>query len=143
MLPASPPTLGGTTQLNSDVKTTGAQTYNDAVTIANSPVLTGNGITFASSLDGNSNITANAGASNLTFTGAVGGTTALGNINANSTATTTFNAVNSASVTTNAGGKTQLNSDVKTTGAQTYNDAVTIANSPVLTGNGITFAIPP
>ncbi|MEG4457929.1 two-partner secretion domain-containing protein, partial [Microcoleus sp. N9_A1] len=122
---------GGTTQLNSNVTTTGAQTYNDAVTIANNPILTGNGITFNSTLDGNSDITANAGASNLTFTGPVGGTTALGNINANSTATTTFNAVNAASVTTNAGGTTELKGNVATIGSQTYGDAVTIATNPI------------
>ncbi|MEG5102615.1 two-partner secretion domain-containing protein, partial [Microcoleus sp. AT13-A5] len=130
---------GGTTQLNSNVTTTGAQTYNDAVTIANNPVLTGNGITFNFTLDGNSDITANAGASNLTFTGAVGGTTALGNINAKSTATTTFNAVNAASVTTNTGGTTQLNGNVTTTGSQTYGDAVTIATNPIISGSGVTF----
>ncbi len=131
--------IGGTTQLNSNVTTTGAQTYNDAVTIANNPVLTGNGITFNSTLDGNSDLTANAGASTLSFNGAVGSVTPLQNISANSTATTTFNAVNSASITTNTGGTTQLNSNITTTGAQTYNDAVTIANNPILTGNGITF----
>ncbi|WP_449420256.1 CHAT domain-containing protein [Phormidium nigroviride] len=130
---------GGTTQLNSNVTTTGVQTYNDAVIIANNPTLTGNGITFNSTLDGNSDITANAGASNLSFNGAVGSTIALGNIIANSTATTTFNSINAATLTTNAGGTTQLNSNVTTTGAQTYNDAVTVANNPILTGNGITF----
>jgi hypothetical protein len=69
----------------------------------------------------------------------VGNTTALGNINANSTGTTTFNAVNSASVTTNAGGKTQLNGDVKLRVPKLITMRH-IANNPVLTGNGITFA---
>ncbi|OCR00767.1 hypothetical protein BCD67_23830 [Oscillatoriales cyanobacterium USR001] len=130
---------GGTTQLNANVTTTGVQTYNDAVTIANNPTLTGNGITFGNTLDGNSDITANVGAGNLSFNGAIGSITAVGNIIANSTGTTTFNAVNSTSLTTDAGGTTQLNANVTTTGIQTYNDAVTIANNPTLTGNGITF----
>ncbi|MEG4816614.1 beta strand repeat-containing protein, partial [Microcoleus sp. K5-D4] len=61
------------------------------------------------------------------------------NINANSTATTTFNAVNAASVTTNTGGTTQLNGNVTTTGSQTYADAVTVANNPIISGNALTF----
>ncbi|HLO51167.1 MAG TPA: CHAT domain-containing protein [Kamptonema sp.] len=133
---------GGTTQLNGNVTTTGAQTYNDAVTIANNPTLTGNGITFNSTLDGNSDLTANTGASNLSFNGAIGSITPLGNITANSTGITTFNAVNSASITTNIGGTTQLNGNVITTGTQTYNDAVTIVGNLTLNNDGISFNSP-
>ncbi|WP_157135547.1 CHAT domain-containing protein, partial [Kamptonema sp. PCC 6506] len=68
--------------------------------------------------------------------------TPLQNISANSTATTTFNAVNSASVTTNIGGTTQLNGNVTTTGAQTYNDAVIVAGNLTLTNNSISFNSP-
>ena len=197
---------GGTTQLNGNVETTGNQTYNDTVNIANNPTLSANGITFNNTVNGNSDLTANAttgkltfektvGTSNLTasantidikddittndlqtYTGAVnlfknttltgngiifnntitgigldliansgtGNLTftndiSLGNINANSTGTTTFNNVTATSLTTNTGGTTQLNGNVKTTGNQTYNDTVTIANNPTLSANGITF----
>jgi hypothetical protein len=132
---------GGTTQLNGNVTTTGNQTYSDAVIIANDPTLTGNGITFNSTLDGNSDITANAGSGNLTFNGRVGTPTKpLGNLTANSQGTTAFNqTVDAASLTTDALGTTQLNSNVTTTSSQTYSDAVTIAKDATLTGNGITF----
>ncbi|WP_228050426.1 hypothetical protein [Tychonema sp. LEGE 06208] len=131
---------GGTTTLNGDVKTTGSQTYGEAVTVANNPILTGSDITFNNTVDGTSDLTAKAVSGNVTFNGAVGNTTALGNITANSTGTTAFNqTVNAASLTTDAGGTTTLNGDVKTTGSQIYGDAVTIAKNPTLTGNGITF----
>jgi CHAT domain-containing protein len=117
------------------VKTTGNQTYNDTVTIANNPILTGNGITFNNTVNGNSNLIANSGTGNLTFTNDIN----LGNISANSTGTTTFNNVTATSLTTNIGGITQLNGNVKTTGNQTYNHTVNIANNPTLSANGITF----
>jgi len=126
---------GGTTQLNGNVKTTGNQTYNDTVNIANNPILTGNGITFNNTVNGNSNLIANSGTGNLTFTNDIN----LGNISANSTGTTTFNNVTATSLTTNIGGITQLNGNVKTTGNQTYNHTVNIANNPTLSANGITF----
>ncbi|MEG4573053.1 CHAT domain-containing protein [Microcoleus sp. N3A4] len=130
---------GGTTTLNGDVKTIGAQTYGDAVTIANNPTLTGSDVTFNNTVDGSSDLTANAVSGNVTFNGAVGNTTALGNITANSTGTTAFNqTVNAASLTTDAGGTTQVKGNVTTTGSQTYGDAVTIANNPILSGDSIT-----
>jgi hypothetical protein len=124
---------GGTTQLNGNVTTTGSQTYGDAVTIANESDSLGQRITFNNTVDGSSDLTVNAVSGNITFNGAVGNTTALGNLTANSTGTTAFNqTVNAASLTTDAGGTTQLNGTVTTTGSQTYGDAVTIANNPIL-----------
>src|ERR687886_586103 len=130
---------GGTTQLKGPVTTTGPQTYGDAVTIANSPILSGSKITFNNTVDGSSDLTVNGSSGNVTFNGAVGKTTALGNITANSTGTTTFNTVNAASITTDAGGTTQLNGNVTTTGSQTYGDAVTIANNAIISGSSVTF----
>ncbi len=131
---------GGTTQINADITTTGVQTYNDAVNVANNPTLKGVGITFGNTVDGNSNLTANAQTGNLTFTEAVGAIAQLGDLVANSTGTTQFgNTVQAGTVTTDAGGTTQINADITTTGAQTYNDAVTVANNPTLKGVGITF----
>jgi hypothetical protein len=51
---------GGTTQLNGNVTTTGSQTYGDAVTIANNPILSGSDITFNNTVDGSSDLTVNA-----------------------------------------------------------------------------------
>ncbi|MFM6106181.1 MAG: beta strand repeat-containing protein, partial [Sphaerospermopsis kisseleviana] len=133
-------TSSGWIRINSSITTNGGNfTANDNVTIANNPTLTGNEITFNGTVNGNSNLTLNGGAGNLTFAQAIGNTTALADIIANSTGTTTFNTVNAATLLTNAGGTTSLNGSITTTGSQTYNDNVTIANNPTLTGNGITF----
>ncbi|MEG3992798.1 CHAT domain-containing protein [Microcoleus sp. SVA1B1] len=131
---------GGTTTLNGNVTTTGSQTYGDAVTLANNPILTGSDITFNNTVDGTSDLTAKAVSGDVTFNGAVGNTTALANITANSTGTTAFNqTVNAASLSTDVGGTTQVKGNVTTTGSQTYGDAVTIANNPILSGDSITF----
>jgi hypothetical protein len=77
---------GGTTKLNGNVTTTGPQTYGDAVTIANNPILRGSDITFNNTVDGSSDLTGmNAVSGNVTFNGAVGSLRALGNLTANST----------------------------------------------------------
>ena len=132
--------IGGTTKLNDKVTTTGPQSYGDAVTIANNPILSGSDITFNTTVDGSSDLTANAVSGNLTFNGAVGSTNALGKLTANSTGITAFNkTVNAASLTTDSGGTTKLNDKVTTTGPQSYLDAVTIANNPILSGSDITF----
>ena len=132
--------IGGLTQVKENVTTTGPQTYGDAVTIANNPILSGSDITFKDTVDGSSDLTANAVSGNLTFNGAVGATSALGKLTANSTGITAFNkTVNAASLTTDSGGTTKLNDKVTTTGPQSYLDAVTIANNPILSGSDITF----
>jgi hypothetical protein len=51
---------GGTTKLNGNVTTTGPQTYSDAVTIANNPILSGSDLTFNNTVDGSSDLTVNA-----------------------------------------------------------------------------------
>ncbi|MCU0541214.1 MAG: hypothetical protein MUE44_03390 [Oscillatoriaceae cyanobacterium Prado104] len=131
---------GGTTQLNANVNTSGSQIYGDAVTIANNPILTGSNITFNSTIDGSSNLTVNSEAGNITFGGKVGGSTPLGNLTSNTNGTTIVNnAVSAASLITNSGGTTQLNANVNTSGNQSYGDAVTVANNPILAGRGIAF----
>ncbi|MEG4218603.1 two-partner secretion domain-containing protein, partial [Microcoleus sp. Pol14C4] len=130
----------GTTQVKGNVSTTGSQTYGDAVTIANNPILAGSEITFNNTVDGTSDLTAKAVSGNVTFNGAVGAASAIGNLTANSTGTTAFNqTVNAASLTADAGGTTQVKGNVTTIGSQTYGDAVTIANNPILSGDSITF----
>ncbi|MBX7169082.1 MAG: DUF4214 domain-containing protein [Pirellulales bacterium] len=115
---------GGTTSLAGNVTTTGAQTYNDAVTLAANITLAGTNVTFGSTLNSDGtprSLTVNASGA-TTFGGVVGGTNAL------------------ASLTTNAAGSTTLNANVTTTGAQTYNDPVTLTGNVVLNGVGVTFA---
>jgi hypothetical protein len=89
--------------------------------------------TVNSQADEAHSLTVTAGAGDVTFTGAVGAATdgALGALAVNSSEVTRFNStVAAASLTTDAGGSTELNGNVTTTGAQTYNDAVRI-DSPV------------
>ena len=131
---------GGTTQINGNITTTETQNYGDVVAIANNPILTGNGVTFNSTLDGNSDLTVNSSAGNVTFNDAVGSNIPLGNLAVNSSETTSFaNTVNATSLTTDAGGTTEINANITTTETQNYGDAVAIANNPILTGNGVTF----
>ncbi|NBR07360.1 MAG: hypothetical protein EBT92_16570, partial [Planctomycetes bacterium] len=109
---------GGTTSLSGTITTTGAQTYNDAVTLGANTILdagVGN-ISFGSTLNGAFSL--NAKSSGITtFSGVVGGIgTALTSLIANSGGTT---AINGGAITT--------------TGAQTYNDAVTLGANTILT----------
>jgi len=112
----------GSTHINGGtINTTGAQTYNDAVVLGANTTLasTGSGnIALASTVDGAFALTVNT-AGVTTFGGAVGGTTAL------------------TSITTNAGGSTAINGGaITTSGAQTYNDAVTLGADATLTTSG-------
>ena len=117
----------GTTQLDGGgVRTTGDQTYQDAVTLGADVALTGVNVTFGRTLDeggvaGNANLTVNASGV-TTFGQAVGGLQAL------------------TSLTTDAGGSTQLDSGlVRTTGDQRYQDAVTLGSDATLTGLNVSF----
>ncbi|MEG4514331.1 filamentous hemagglutinin N-terminal domain-containing protein, partial [Microcoleus sp. F6_B4] len=114
------------------------------ITLTTSGTPSSGNVTFNRNIEGttanNESLLVNAGAGNITFNGAVGNTKALGNITANSTGTTEFNqTVNATSLTTDAGGTTQVKGNVTTTGSQTYGDAVTIANNPIMSGDSITF----
>ena len=60
--------------------TTATQNYGDAVIIANNPVLIGKGVSFNSTLDGNSDLTVNLAVGNVTFSDAVGSNIPLGNL---------------------------------------------------------------
>jgi hypothetical protein len=121
---------GGVTAINGGlVSTTGLQQYSDNVTVGAASTLftsSGNGaITFGGTLDGPSVVTVTTGGM-TTFTGPVGGTTAL------------------ISLMTAGGGTTAVNGGlVRTSGAQEFDDAVTLgaaATQFASTGNGpITF----
>jgi len=114
---------GGTTSIGANVTTTGAQAFNDAVTLAANV------------------IAASTGAGNVTFGSTVNGAF---NLTVNTTGVTTFGgAVSVASLTTDAGGSTNLGAAVTTSAAQTYNDAVVLTGNVTATSNGsgaITFA---
>jgi filamentous hemagglutinin family protein len=87
--------------------------FNDPINLLNNFSITGNNINFNSTVDGNSNLTTNAVNGNLIFTGAVGGTTTLGNLITNSTGFTEFRStVNAANFTTNSSDRIQINGNV-------------------------------
>jgi CHAT domain-containing protein len=122
---------GGTTELNGNITTSGTQTFNDAVSLTNAVQLntTNSAIAFGSTVNGTQNLTLNSGTANISFAGAVGNISPLGNIISNTTGVTAFNgAVNATSLTTNTGGNTELNGNVTTSGSQTYNDQVILQN---------------
>jgi filamentous hemagglutinin family protein len=139
---------GGTTTLNGDVTTSGAQTYGDDVRLNSGVTLTTNNsaVSFSGAVDsqaGETNaLTISSGAGNATFTGAVGANRALAALTVNSTGTTAFDStVQATSLTTDAGGTTTLNGDVTTSGAQVYGDAVQVNGDATLatTNSAVTF----
>jgi hypothetical protein len=120
----------GTTAINGGAITTATtQAYNDAVTLGADATLTSTGA---------------GAAGNITFAGTLTSPTIARSVAVNTAGTTTFlqavgaganNAL--ASLTTNAGGSTDINGgSVTTTGTQTYNDAVTLSADATLTSTG-------
>ncbi|MDE1149843.1 MAG: filamentous hemagglutinin N-terminal domain-containing protein [Azospirillaceae bacterium] len=137
--------VSGTTALNGGgVKTNGGQTYTGAVTLGADANLTtfGGNIVFASTLDGAKALIISNGAANVTFTGAVGATTRLGDLMVNSTGATTFTStVKAANLSTNAGGTVAINGgSIDTTGAQSYGQAAILGADTTLTGTSVTFS---
>ncbi len=122
----------GTTQLNGGtVNTTGQQTYNDAVSLGADTTVTSTGsgangqIKFGSTLNSDATTTPRA----LTVNTA--GTTIFGGL---------VGATALASVTTDAPGTTQINGGgVTTTGAQMYNDPLSIGANATLKGTTLSF----
>jgi hypothetical protein len=115
-------------------------------TITTTGSIEGGGIIFNNALNGTmadaQNLTLNADTGNVTFTGAVGNNTSLGDLRVNSTNNTQFNSSFSAlSLATDTGGTTQLNGDVTTTGAngQRYGDDITVVGNINLTSDEIDF----
>jgi autotransporter-associated beta strand protein len=110
----------GKTTIGRDVTTTGAQTYNDPVTLGGNSILKstgGSNITFAASLDGFM-LTVNTSGT-TTFGGPVGSVTPL------------------TSMITDSAGLTFINGgSVRSTGAQIYNDAVVLGKDTTLIASG-------
>jgi uncharacterized repeat protein (TIGR01451 family) len=103
--------------ISDNVISGGGQTYANAVTLDADAVLssTSNAVSLVSTVDGARNLTVN-GSGLITFGGAVGGTTALTSLTVN--------------------GSTLLDGSVSTTGAQTYDSAVTLGSDVTLTSTG-------
>jgi filamentous hemagglutinin family protein len=104
----------------------------------------GGNITFDNTVNGSRNLTLDTGSSgNVSFNGAVGNSTPLGDLTVNSNGTTQFKgSVSALSLTTNAGGSTELYGNVTTSGNQTFNDGVQLFNNLTLdsSSGNITFA---
>jgi filamentous hemagglutinin family protein len=142
-------TLKGTTTLNNNITTVNRNiTINGNVSLGNNALLsTGTGsagnITINGTVNGKQDLTLTTGAGDITLNGAVGSSTPLANITANSSGSTRFNStINATSLTTDVGGTTELKGNVTTTGNQTYNNAVRLTNNLILnsSSNGnITF----
>ncbi|WP_035707127.1 filamentous hemagglutinin N-terminal domain-containing protein [Niveispirillum irakense] len=146
--------VSGTTALNGGtITTSGAQTYSGAVTLNGAQTLSisgvqlmllraaNNQISFGSTLDGASDLTINAGAADVIFGGAVGGTTGLGALVVNSSGLTNLAAagMNAASITTDADGSLNLNGgSITTSGAQTYGERIDLTADSILTGSLVT-----
>jgi hypothetical protein len=112
---------GATAIDGGSIITSGAQTYNDAVTIGGDTTLTGVAVHFVNTLNGASRLLVNdAGAT--TFSDVVGGVAPL--------ATLTTNATGTVVIDTNA---------ITTSGAQTYNENVLLSSNTTLAGLGLTF----
>ncbi|HSW69003.1 MAG TPA: filamentous hemagglutinin N-terminal domain-containing protein, partial [Gammaproteobacteria bacterium] len=110
---------GGSTSIGANITTVNAQTFNDAVNLTgNSTLANSSGdIQFNSTLNGGQALTVNSSGVTL-FGAAIGGSSAL------------------ASLTTNAGGSTSIASNISTTGAQTFNDAVTLTGPGTFASSG-------
>ncbi|NBU85086.1 MAG: hypothetical protein EBS21_11015, partial [Sphingomonadaceae bacterium] len=115
---------GGTTNLNgASMTTSGAQTYDDSLVLGHDIVLTGSNITLNNSVNSDDALTPRAltvtGTGAKTFNAALGSTKVLG------------------ALIVNGGGTTALNGGIiKTSGAQTYTDAVTLGAGTLLSSSG-------
>ncbi|MDF1741763.1 MAG: Calx-beta domain-containing protein, partial [Verrucomicrobiales bacterium] len=128
--------VGGTTALSSlttnsdgslalavDITATGDVSLNDVVTLGADVVIEGGNVTFGNTIDGAHALTVNSvGSGVTTFSGIVGGGTAL------------------TSLTTNADGTVSVAADVTTTGDQSYNDALALTADATLTAEDVIFA---
>ena len=122
-------TGSGTTDLNGNITTTGAQSYSGPLILGANETLstTNSNVTFGSTVDGAYSLTVAAESGTVKYNGAVGATTALTSLN------------------DTGSGTTDLNGNVTTTGIQNYagpvllgaNDALTTINSNVTFGSTV------
>jgi filamentous hemagglutinin family protein len=132
-------TLNGATTLNANITTANeAIAINGNTTLGNAVTLdtgsNGGNISLNGTLNGNQNLTLSAGEGTINFGDALGTDTPIGNLTINSASSVTLNGtVRAASLTTDAGGTTELNGNVTTTGVQNYQNNVQLNNSVTLT----------
>ncbi|MEQ8963946.1 MAG: CHAT domain-containing protein [Coleofasciculus sp. C2-GNP5-27] len=132
---------GGNISLNGTVTLTQPDT-----TFTTTGMTVGGNIIFNDTLNGvtadTQNLTLNSGTGNITFEDSVGNTVNLADLNINSTGITQFNnSVTVESLTTDAGGMTQIRGNVITNGelGQTYRNDVTLIGDIEITGDEINF----
>jgi filamentous hemagglutinin family protein len=114
-------TSGTTAISGGSIRTSGAQSYRDAVTLGAGTTLTGVNVQFAGLLNGNFALTVN-DSGTTAFGGVVGGITPL------------------VSITTDAPGSVAVNtSAVTTSGAQTYHENMILGTNATLSGLGLSF----
>ena len=132
----------GSTALTANVTTTGAQTYNNPVTIGAAGVTlatTDAAVQFNGATTLNGALTVNSGSGAITFGSTIDGGFAL---TANSTGATMFSGVVGgttplASLTTNTGGTTAINTaSITTSGNQSYGDAAHVGANATLASTG-------
>jgi len=113
---------GGTTALSGgSIRTSGGQTYRDAVMLGAGTTLTGVNVQFGGLLNGNFALAVN-DSGTTAFGGVVGGITPL------------------VSITTDAPGSVAVNtSAITTSGAQTYHENMLLGTNATLSGLGLTF----
>jgi hypothetical protein len=135
-------TVTGASSLGGNVTTVGDQSYAGATTLTSNAALQGNGVSFASTLDGARDLTVNAAAGGARFDGAVGNTTRLGAMTINSSGATRLGAsVRAASVSTDAAGSLTLTGgSVDTSGAQTYGEPAVLGANTTLSGTTISLS---
>ena len=111
---------GGTTEIKTNVTTSGIQTYTEDVVLTGATIVlnsTGVGvlgnIKFEGKLDGNAALNVISGGGTTTFNGVVGGTPL-------------------ASLRTSGGGTTEIKANVTTSGIQTYTEDVVLTATPIL-----------
>lgn len=132
--------LGGGifTTTGGSFQTTGATQFSSGTTITTN----GGNIGFGAITDATANtdnLTLNAGAGNVSFNSTVDG---LNNLVINSTGITTFSAavggtIALTSITTDAGGSNTIDGNITTTGAQLFNDNVSLGNNTQFSGTSI------
>ncbi|MCT7958605.1 CHAT domain-containing protein [Laspinema sp. D3] len=152
-------TLIGPTTLNSDLTTVNqAIAIQGDVTLGFNPIMEGNvilgfnpitltsgngPITLTGLVNGNQSLILDAGMGNISITGAIGGVNnPIRDVMVKSTGITEFGGpINAASLTTDAGGTTQLTGNVTTTESmgQVYGDNVLIPGDLTLTGDELSF----
>ncbi|XVJ58000.1 MAG: filamentous hemagglutinin N-terminal domain-containing protein [Tepidisphaera sp.] len=114
------------TIIGANISTLAAQSYASVVTVAGDITLAGTNITFGSSIDAdaaanNRSLTiSTTGGSTVTFSGAIGGVESLGSL----------------TVTDSGAGTTILSNNVTTSGAQAFNENVTLAGDATFTSSG-------